>query len=115
MSAFNFSIEHRKGQNTDNLIRFDNLWECTCSEVENPESPKCGSCAKCITRFKEMRGVGSLSADETSEHQTEQNGSFRAISTMSQSDSGQIRQSHALHKTPIISALAKGETLPILR
>ena len=59
LSAFDFSIEYRKGQkhgNVDSLSRCPDPWDCQCSEPDNLEPLKCGPCAKCSKRFREMQG-----------------------------------------------------------
>ncbi|MEW8191404.1 MAG: reverse transcriptase domain-containing protein [Candidatus Thiodiazotropha endolucinida] len=82
LSAFDFSIEFRKGSghgNADALSRCPDPWNCECSDIDNLEILKCGPCAKCKKRFDEMRGPEP--SDQT-EIKTE---SIRAITTRSQS------------------------------
>ena len=142
LSAFDFFIEYRKAQkhgNADSLTRCDNPWDYTCSEVDNVESLKCGPCAKCIKRFKEMQGFVRPLATESTEPQTEQD-SIRAVTYRSQTagdndqsiqcSSSDIRgplnqwltdqdlarvqklQSKDPELAPVIRALAKGERPP---
>ena len=136
LSAFEFFIEYSKAQkhgNTDSLTCCDNPWDSTCSEVENFESLKCGPCAKCIKRIKEMQGFVRPLATESTEPQTEQD-SIRAVSQTAgdndwsiQGSSSDTRgplnqwltdqdlarvQSKDPEMAPITRALAKGERPP---
>ena len=81
LSAFDFSIEFRKGSghgNADALSRCPNPWNCECSDIDNLEILKCGPCAKCKKRFDEMRGP------EPSDQTEIKPESIRAVTTRSQ-------------------------------
>ena len=90
LSAFDFCIEYRRAEkhgNADSLTRCDNPWDCTCSDVDNLESLKCGPCAKCKKRFKEMQGFVRPDADETLQ-QTEQSDSTCIRTATARSQTG---------------------------
>ena len=53
LSAYNFSIEYRKGRNhgnSDGMSRCPNPQDCTCAEGDTLEILKCGPCKKCQKR-----------------------------------------------------------------
>ena len=86
LSAFDFSIEYRKGGkhgNADSLTRCENPWDCQCSDVDNLESLKCGPCSKCQKRFKEMQGLDRSIAD-LSGQPPKQDDCIRTVTTRSQ-------------------------------
>ena len=85
LSAFDFSIEYRKGQkhgNVDSLSRCPDPWDCQCSEPDNLEPLKCGPCAKCSRRFREMQGsTEHLGLTEPEKSVAVSAKSIRAVST----------------------------------
>ena len=88
LSAFDMSIEYRKSQrhgNADSLTRCPDPWDCQCAEPDNLESLKCGPCAKCTKRFKEMQGLKLRDGEWESLNENSQN-SIRAVNTRSSSD-----------------------------
>ena len=87
LSAYDFSIEYRKGQkhmNADSLSRCPDPWDCQCPDQDNLESLKCGPCAKCSKRFREMKGFSSHPSPDTTDAVCEQSSeSIRAVGTRS--------------------------------
>ena len=87
LSAYDFSIEYRKGQkhmNADSLSRCPDPWDCQCPDQDNLESLKCGPCAKCSKRFREMKGFSSQPSPDTTDAVSEQSSeSIRAVGTRS--------------------------------
>ena len=105
LSAFDFSIECRKSQkhgNTDSLSRCQDPWDCQCTEPDNLESLKCGPCAKCTKRFKEMQGFAEkLNADKTGNSDETSFNSNRAVSTRSSSEANPDQAPSSEQKRPV--------------
>ena len=105
LSAFDMSIEYRKSQkhgNADALSRCPDPWDCQCAEPDNLESLKCGPCAKCAKRFKEMQGLMLKDDEGGSSNETSQN-SIRAVSTRSSSDANPDQVANTVQSRPCLA------------
>ena len=57
LSGFDFEVQYRRGsrhQNADSMSRCRNPKDCSCSDIDNDESLKCGPCKKCLKRAEQM-------------------------------------------------------------
>ena len=59
MTEYDFQIEYRPGSwhcNSDALSRYPNEIDCSCEEGDTTLALRCGPCAKCLKKAREMQG-----------------------------------------------------------
>ena len=108
MTEYDFQIEYRPGSrhcNSDALSRYPNEINCSCEEEDTTLALRCGPCARCLKKAREMQGdlTGMPFEPGGSEHDPDVSESHGEMATRA------IRQTTAINTPAQVMAPVLGQ------